>query len=484
MRITRRSSKRTQGGHDPSGDWTPGTERLVVGALVAAALAVRYYAVSFHPLVAWDGAYYINYFRDASWKWVFPPGYPLVIEFFRFFISDAVLSAQIVSVLFGGLLVVPLYVLARHFGGSKVALVATVLAVFNPLMIRYGAMAMSESQFIFFSVAAFACYVRRYHVLFGIASGIAYLTRPEALLFFVLLLGYDLVKVRDLRFAGLSLAGVLLFIAPYVISLRVETGEWSLSPKSENLRVWDVDWRANLAKEGSPSSVQVPTSELVLASVSSYPDRLAAHAENLLTFAGIPLLLAAAYGIAKHRNILYAGMAMFIVLPLFGLNPFSRFILPYVPFLALFAALALGHIRKTEFMYLGGLVCLLGFAPVVSEIKKQDDDMIELKSAAITIRPQVAATDIFLDRKPYTAFYAGGRYTQIPNEPVDTILAFAARVQARFLVLGERVVYVFRPQLKPLLYGSDAALAARGLKTVYVDALQTGRGVRILEIAR
>jgi hypothetical protein len=91
---------------------------------------------------------------------------------------------------------------------------------------------------------------------------------------------------------------------------------------------------------------------------------------------------------------------------------------------------------------------------------------------------------MFLDRKPYTAFYAGGRYAQIPNEPPDTILAFARRAGARFLVLGERAVYVFRPQLKPLLYAGDSAAGALGLRTVYVNALHTGNGVRILEIGK
>ena len=483
MSKSRASARRAPGVNAPPGNWAPGTERIVVGALALAAIAVRYYAVSFHPLVAWDGAYYINYFRDASWRWIFPPGYPLAIEFFRFFISDSVLAAQFASAFFGGLLVVPLYVVAREFLDSRAALGATILAVFNPLMIRYGAMAMSEAQFIFFAVSAFAFYRRRQHLLFGTACGIAYLTRPEALLIFGLVVVVDFVRHRDLTFFGLATAGLLLFALPYIISLRVETGTWSLSPKSGNLRVWDVDWRANLAREGlHPAAPPAPISAVLTTAIAGYPEKFLSNAGNLLTFAGVPFLLAALYGIGRHRNILLAGLGMFFLLPFFGLNPFSRFVLPYVPFLAVFAVLALRHIARPELFYLGLLVCLLGMLPTLSEIKKQDDDMLELKAAALAIQPLVTPGDIFLDRKPYTAFYANGRYTQIPNEPVDTILAFAKRANARFLVLGERVVYVFRPQLKALLYGTDSAIGAKGLTTIYVDALQTGKGVRILEI--
>ena len=108
--------------------------------------------------------------------------------------------------------------------------------------------------------------------------------------------------------------------------------------------------------------------------------------------------------------------------------------------------------------------------------------MVELKAAGLALRAEARPADVFLDRKPYAAFYAGGRYTQIPNEPADTVLAFARRAGARYLVLGERVVFVFRPQLKPLLYAADSTLAARGLATTYLNALHTGSGVRILEI--
>jgi hypothetical protein len=347
-------------------------------------------------------------------------------------------------------------------------------------MIRYGALAMSESFYVLLVVTAFWCYTRRSMLLFGLASGAAYLTRPEALVFFALVAAVELATTRAVRPVLLALAGLLLVAAPYVLSLRAESGHWSLSPKSENLRAWDTDWRANVSREGTSGAST--ESSLLDASVGRYPERFLSHGNNLLVYAGIPLVALGLVGAFLRKGVLLAGLAMFFVLPLFGLTAYPRFMLPYLPFLAIFAALALEHIPKPRALYLGGLVCLLGVAPVYAGIATPDDDMTELKEAGLALRAEARTNDLFLDRKPYTAFYAGGRYAQIPNEPTDTVLAFARRAGARFLVLGERVVYVFRPQLKPLLYASDSLEAAAGLVTRYVNALHTGTGVRILEI--
>jgi 4-amino-4-deoxy-L-arabinose transferase-like glycosyltransferase len=431
-------------------------------------------------MVAWDGSYYVNYFHDASWRWVFPPGYPLAIAAVRAAVGDGVLAAQVVSALAGALLVIPLYYLARSVLTPKGSLVAAALAVLNPLMIRYGALAMSESLYVLLVVTAFWCYSRKSMFPFGLAAGASYLVRPEAVLFFALLVAYDAATTRRARPVLLALAGLLLVAAPYLLSLRAESGRWSLSPKSENLRAWDTDWRANVTREGT--SGQPEERSFLEASVGSYPDRFLAHGSNLLIYAGIPLVGFALAGAAFHKGALLAGVAMFFALPLFGLTPYARFMIPYLPFLAILAVLALEHIPKPQALYIGGLVCLLGVAPVYGEITTPDDDMVELKEAGLALRAEARPNDLFLDRKPYAAFYAGGRYTQIPNEPPDTVLAFARRAGARFLVLGERVVYVFRPQLKPLLYASDSAAADRGLVTRYVNALHTGNGVRILEI--
>jgi hypothetical protein len=361
------------------------------------------------------------------------------------------------------------------------AFVATALTVLNPLLLRYGALAMSESFYVLLIVTAFWLLVSERAFLFGLAAGAAYLVRPEALVVAIAAIAAAFVRKRETRPVLLAFAGLSLAVLPYLASLRAETGQWTLSPKTMNLRSLDVDWKVNVARERERENE--PTDESIVAvSIAPYPARFLAHGENLVTMAGIPLLVLSLVGMALRPSLLLAGLSMFFVLPFFGLTALGRLAIPYIPFLAIFAAIALEHIPKPRAMYIGGLICLLGVAPVYADVIAVDDNMLELKAAGLALRSETRPGDLFLDRKPYTAFYAGGRYVLVPEGAPDTVLAFARGTGARFLVLGERTVVALRPQLTPLLYASDSAAAARGLITRYRDALHTGTGVRILEI--
>jgi len=460
--------------------WSTRTEWIILGVVSLGGLALRLYVIQFHPFVDFDGAFYINYFRDRAWQGVFHPGYPLLIELFRLIISDGFIAARMVSVVFGTLIAIPLFYLARHFMNPPGALAATIIVVLNPLMIRYSALPMSEMQFIFLELLAFLCYVRGKPLLFGIVSGLAYLTRPEAVVFFVALALLDLWKKRNSQFPLRALLGFLLLALPYVIYLRVETGAWTMSPKTVNLREWETNWHANLKLE-SPPAGETPLMERWLASIKGYPERMGNYIELLSTFAGIPLCLLGVIGMVRAPNILLAGMLMFLFLPLFGLSPYDRFVLPYIPFLGVFALLAIERVHRIPVKLAGFMLILVSYFWIAGYVSIPEDGTIEYYTAGIAMRPMTHREDVFLDRKPYTAFYAGGRYVEIPNESVDSILSFGRRIQAKYLVVSGRVTRTFRPQLTFVLY-NDSTLNRLHLQTVYVADLPSGYGVRILQL--
>ncbi len=462
--------------------WRPSREWSAIGALCAIALGVRLYAMQFQPLVNWDGAFYINYFRDRSWQLVFPPGYPLFIELFRIFIPDGVKAAQLVSVAAGSLLPIPLTLLARKFMGSLPALLASLVIALNPLFIRFSAVTMSESLFILLEVTAILWYLGRRPILFGIASGLAYLTRPEALLVAGILIGVDVIRRRDWSFAGRFALAFLIFLLPYVIYVRVESGAWTLSPKTTNFRVREASWRANVARESSATPVPT-TEERLTSSIDLYPARALEYAGLLFRFGGVPLILLGLAGMVRFRNILLAGLAMLLILPLFGLDPADRFIMPYLPFIALFAMMVLALSKRWLVVSLGAVLMLLGFASQSAYAVTPEEGITEFCTAGMAMRPLTHPSDIFVDRKPYTAFYAGGRYVEMPNDPADSILAFAQRIGAKYLVVSARVVRVFRPQLNFLLY-SDTTLSHLHLRTAYVADLDSGYGVRVIQLSQ
>lgn len=459
--------------------------RIIVVSLFTICLTsyfLRIYVMQFHPFVQWDGAYYINYFRDSEWQSVFHPGYSIFIELARLVIPDGVRAAQLVSVVAGALLPIPLYILVRHFLKPSLSLLAIVVVVCNPLLVRFSAMTMTESLFILIEICLFAAFLNDKTILFGILGGLSYLIRPEGIIPVLILITYVLIKNKSRARVFIMIGSFLLVTIPYVIYLKIQTGEWTLTAKTMNLRVWERNWRINVAHEASDSP-SFSFRERIESGVRNYPARLMAYGEKLIEYAGIPILLMGLIGMIKYRTVLLAAMPMLLLLPLFGLDPSERFLIPYIPFLIIFAFILLARWKNKLLRGAVIFVLIIGYLPTASYAIAPEEGITEFCAAGMDIKARTKSTDIFVDRKPFTAFYAGGRYLSMPNDPVDSILAFCRESHARYLVVSARVVRVFRPQLNFLLY-SDTVLNRLNLKTAYVRDLDSGYGIRIIEVSK
>jgi Dolichyl-phosphate-mannose-protein mannosyltransferase len=438
--------------------------------------------MQFHPFVQWDGAYYINYFRDSDWQSVFHPGYSIFIELARLVIPDGVRAAQLVSVVAGSLLPIPLYILARHFLKPSLSLLAVLVVVCNPLIVRFGVMTMTESLFILVEVSLFAAFLKNKPIFFGLLGGLGYLIRPEGIIPVVILISYSLFK-HKVRTPLLLMIGCFIIItAPYIVYLRIQTGNWTLSAKTMNLRVWERDWRINVSHEATDSP-SYSLRERIDSGLKNYPARILEYGRKIIKYAGIPILLLGLIGMIKHRNVLIAAMPMLLLLPIFGLDPSERFLIPYLPFLVLFAFLLLASWENHILKYAVVLLLIVGYLPTAAYAITPEEGITEFCKAGMDMKFITNSSDIFVDRKPFTAFYAGGKYLPMPNDPVDSILAFCRKNNARFLVVSARVVRVFRPQLNFLLY-SDTVLNRLNLKTAYVRDLDSGYGIRIIEVSK
>ena len=164
-------------------------------------------------------------------------------------------TAGIVHVLLGGLVSLPVYGLARRLpgGGRRVALIAALLtAVYPALAVSplYWS-TMTEPAYTFFVLCSLYAAWRaaeggqwRWAIWLGIALGMAYLTRPEALAYMGLMVlfvvGYRLWHARrriksalapTLGLAVTSVVICVLMALPYVIYLHRVTGHWAFSGK-------------------------------------------------------------------------------------------------------------------------------------------------------------------------------------------------------------------------------------------------------------
>ncbi|MDI6903110.1 MAG: glycosyltransferase family 39 protein [Methanocellales archaeon] len=81
------------------------------------------------------------------------PFYPLMIGIFSLIIKDLELAGRLVSLMFGVLLVIPVYFLARNFYNKKVGYIASIFIVFCSSYVHFSTMVMSESTYTFLLIS-------------------------------------------------------------------------------------------------------------------------------------------------------------------------------------------------------------------------------------------------------------------------------------------------------------------------------------------
>ena len=223
-------------------------QRWLLGALVLAA-TIRGYLLWQYYCISSDGVVYIRAAQDffagnvsAGLQSVYPPGYPLLISTIYPMIGDWELAGQILSLLFGIGLLLPLFWICRDMFDGKIALLACYLAALSPFLALYSVHVRSESSYLFLSTMAFYLFFlaieRRAVARFfpaGLVAGYAFLVRPEAIGFLVIVPGVLLLRWLLWRepsifelvqsIATLSV-GFLIFALPYIVYLSIDTGRF------------------------------------------------------------------------------------------------------------------------------------------------------------------------------------------------------------------------------------------------------------------
>ena len=229
--------------------------RLFLFALLAAAVVrlldlARYYCINS------DGVVYLraaeDFFRGdikSGLASVYPPGYPLLIAVVYPLVGEWELTGQLVSLLYGILLLLPLYGLFRRVFDERAALLAAFLAAISPYLVLYSVHVRTESLYLFLSTTAIYLFLSAIDeqrlmrfFLGGLVAGYAFLVRPEAIGFFALVPVMLLARWifwKDFRFGSLarsSLAfgmGFVVFALPFIVYLSIDTGHFgALSRKA------------------------------------------------------------------------------------------------------------------------------------------------------------------------------------------------------------------------------------------------------------
>ncbi len=181
---------------------------------------------------------------DTYWA----PFYPILIGIASFFIDSPVVPAALVSVLASSLLVPLTYILLLQSYGRREALIAGSIALFFPHLINSVVVVGSENVFIALVLGvlivtwnALMTGSKMLYLTAGILLGLAYLTRPEAIGYFLylvlIIIAHSFWRKKAFLKTALPhiaflLLGFFLFATPYVWYLRNETGIWTVSGKA------------------------------------------------------------------------------------------------------------------------------------------------------------------------------------------------------------------------------------------------------------
>jgi 4-amino-4-deoxy-L-arabinose transferase-like glycosyltransferase len=442
-------------------------------AVAVIALAIRVLVAGSMPVIQPDGVVYLTMAKQfqatgSPFDPLFHPLYPICIALAQPLIGDWEMSGRLVSALFGALVILPAFALARGIVGRQAALVAAVFTAVHPRLVQNSASVLCEATYTFLLVCGVLA--ARYGLVggaralipfAGLCLGLAYLVRPEGALYLVglvLVALFMLVTARARAAVVLPWIGaaVLVFgvvVAPYVWYLAEVWGHVTLSGKIDH----NLGLSTGAATAPSPLPMRV-LENVLLFQKYALPDLLP----------WILLLLVLPGMLARGRTPGWLDREGFLIaaaLPPFAslaLHVEPRIFLPILPFILPFAAVgtlwAAVTVTDGRRGWRWSVAIALAVALVLvpwtfQPILRPDAGAVLYRQAARWVAETQPRDAVLLDRKPLVAFYSERRWVPLPRIGPDELLAVARHAGARLVVLDSREFLFDRPGLIPLLWG-------------------------------
>lgn len=182
----------------------------------------------------------------AAFEYITPPFYPLLLAGMKLVIGDPEIAGKLVSLVAGTCAFFPLYYLGKKIFEQRVVFIGLFLFAIHPYLVRYSAEVLSESTFIFLSIAGFWMLWKGWEgkqylfcAVAGFILGLSCLTRAQGLIWIGVILAVPVVfsllrqgKIIDKRHLWISflVAAFCFFLAilPYSYFLKQLTGEWTI----------------------------------------------------------------------------------------------------------------------------------------------------------------------------------------------------------------------------------------------------------------
>lgn len=187
------------------------------------------------------GKFFVDNFKFPGDIYFPQPLFSIVLVAINTLINNWEVSGIIINLLFGSLLIIPVYFLSKNLFGQPIAIISSILVALQPILISMSGRVLTESLFIFlwlsiiYLVYRFRYESRRFSpfLLIGLVIGLAYLTKIVGLVALPIALAFvffgQKMRKRKLITIFLVIGGAVLIMMPYILILHAKTGTWALS---------------------------------------------------------------------------------------------------------------------------------------------------------------------------------------------------------------------------------------------------------------
>jgi 4-amino-4-deoxy-L-arabinose transferase-like glycosyltransferase len=217
------------------------------------AFALRLILVLQPEVIHNDGIEYVRHAKEVlAGNWTggkSSPLYPALIALAYALVKNFELGGIWVSVIFGALLVLPVFYLGKTIFNEKVGIISALVASVHPFLYMHSGSVLTESIYHFFIATSvlfgwYAFSKRGFYqvLLFSLFTSLAFLTRPEAIGFLFIFSVWMLIVnppkerrnwIERVAVILIAIFAFLVFSSPYLLAIRKETGKWSISKKVE-----------------------------------------------------------------------------------------------------------------------------------------------------------------------------------------------------------------------------------------------------------
>ncbi|MBU4501892.1 MAG: glycosyltransferase family 39 protein [Nanoarchaeota archaeon] len=466
--------------------------------------------------------------------------YSLLIGISSLLTSNLELAAKLISVAFGSLLLVPIFLLGKRLYNKRVGYIACIFAVFYFWLVDSSAIISGESVYIFLvtcgALIGYLAMVRRINSLYfisGVIFGLCYLTRPE---------GFGYVGVMALFSIGVwlfaernrlgfkravtntffLLIGFLIVSSPHFLFLHEHTGQWTLSGNGalnlivgegygdrqkyelrvmglteDKTEIWNDYY---LGKVDAMDYIKSHPLELFRRYIKNMRGLLtedipATFPIWLLLLVGLGLFKSS-WGKTRIKKEIYVSLMILyplLVFPVMLVSP--RYLLATLPFLLIWTAKGTYELQRwfeetapdLKIPWKSSIIVILVLLSLLPPfIAYQSyfltDQLIEHKNAGLWLKDNAPEEQPrVMSRKGVVASYADGIPIQLPYANYTDIMAYAKHKKAEYIVIDERYIPERRPMIAYLLNESNAP---GNLKLIYKNEEIPNRKILVYTILK